>query len=1276
MYRGLSSFSPEQFEFHDSHSFTMSPNRGVRLSSAAGLIAIAIALMTLSNAPAQNPAATPIDADRAAVQKQIADVEKQLKTLNDKLTTLKDQAASPTPVPSMALRPDWIKGFNWRSIGPAAMGGRITAISVFEADPSTFFVATASGGLVKTINNGVSFEHCFDKEATVSIGDVCVAPSDRNIVWVGTGENNPRNSVSYGDGVYKSSDGGKTFKNMGLRKTYQIGKILIHPKDPNSVYVGALGRCYGPNEDRGLYKTTDGGVTWNRILYVDDKTGVLEMRMHPTDSNVLLVATWERKRDEFDAFIGEQPMPDGMDRYDPLVRWGFGTAIHKTTDGGKTFRKITKGLPTCKMGRIGLDWYVKDPNVVFAIIDSEKIGMGPAPTTQPQPVFAGFFGELVEGGMKIVRIMDGSAAEQAGLQEGDIVQTVNEKSAGENESFGDFLQDLGVKPGDKIRVTYLRNDQPSKVEMTVAGRPNFPGFQGPQEQSPKTRPWLRTLGGQGENYQDKQGPDAHEYGGVYKSTDAGESWTRINSLNPRPMYFSQIRVDPSDSNFLYVLGVSLYRSKDGGKTFRADGGRGVHSDHHALWIDRRDGRHMVLGCDGGYYATYDRMQTWDHLNNMALGQFYHVCIDPRRPASVYGGLQDNGSWGGPIQTLTGTGPINEDWIRVGGGDGFVCRVDPEDPDVVYTESQGGSMSRRNLRTGEMASIMPRRPPAPGEAIAGQSGGQPVAAGTSEPVSPRGQRTGGGRRTGQASTPAAKQSNSSTKAQPASKAKNEPATKSSTATPTAAAAAVTPPPTSTAPRGPRGYRFNWNTPFILSNHNPKIVYTVGEFVFRSVNRGNEWKVVSPEVTRSKVGSGTAISESPKNPDVLYVGTDDGALWVTRDGGKNWDDIARNVSLPGPRWVATLEASRFVEGRCYACFDGHRSDDDDPHVYVTENFGKTWKSIRSNLPIGSSRTLREDPVNENLLYVGTEFAAFASIDRGQTWNKINNNLPTVAVHEFAFHPTTAEVVVATHGRSLWVLDVSPLRQVKQPVLAAREHLFVPPPAMRMHNEPGRGGTNRRFVGQNPDMGANIFYALNEPAQNVAIKVIDVAGKTVREFRGQKVPGLHHVNWTLTRSTPAAGPARGTSGPGSGAPATGELAPGRTGEAKAKESKSKDARTKDAKAKDAKAKPAIAKSDAPGEDRPGGRRPRRSGSAGTTGETPASGGSAPTGQRGAGQRQGGGGPGGFGRASFVPPGQYRIVLTVDGRELSQTIRVDYDPALPPSMIPSESPNEDQPN
>jgi photosystem II stability/assembly factor-like uncharacterized protein len=947
------------------------------------------------------------------------------------------------PPPKFTLPDAWTKAFTWRSIGPANMGGRITAISVFEADPSTYWIATASGGLVKTINNGVTFEHQFDHETSVSIGDVCVAPSNKDIVWVGTGENNPRNSVSFGDGVYKSINGGKTWTNMGLKKSFQTGKILIHPTNPDIVYVGALGRLYGPNEERGFFRTSDGGKTWDKTLYIDDKTGVIDMRMNPANPDVMYVSTWERQRDEFDSWPGGG-VPDGYDAYDPVKKWGPGGGIYKTVDGGKTFKKLTQGLPTNNLGRIGLDVYKKDPNVVYAIIDCEKIGMGiPPKKTAVSNAFMGLQGEDAEGvaGAKITRVTPGGPGETAGLKLDDIVTKMGDKAI---KLYDDMLAVANnSKPNDKIKLEVKRGDKAETLELVFGERPQGKGgfgggggggFGGPGGAT-ATRPYGANYGGQAANLQD-QGPDSFQYGGVFKSTDGGESWKRINSVNPRPMYFSQIRVDPSDDKYLYLGGVKFYVSSDAGKTFSLNQ-RGVHDDQHALWIDPKDGRHQIIGCDGGFYVTYDRCQNWDHMNQMALGQFYHVAVDSKKPYFVYGGLQDNGCWGVPSMSLRGPGPVNEDVIPINGGDGYVCRVDQDDPDQVYGESQNGGMVRYNLKTGEKASIKPQ--------------------------------------------------------------------------------------------GNR-YRFNWNTPYILSAANSHILYSGGNFVFKSVKKGDDPKIISPELARTKHGTATALAESPRNPDVLWAGTDDGFLWITKNGGKDWTNITEKVGLKKPTWIATIETSRFAEGRAYVAFDAHRMDDDSPYLYMTDDFGDTWKPIIGNLPAGSTRCLREDVKNPNLLYCGTEFALYVSLDRGSSWTKLNNNLPTVAIHEVAIHPTAGEIVVATHGRSLWILDVTALRQMASEKIKDEPTLYKPNKLTRWQDMPSRGRTGRRFIGQNPQPGAQIYYSLPKKATKVTLELQDIDGKKVAELNGAVDAGLNRVTWS-TSMTQNAGGGGGPMGGGGG-------------------------------------------------------------------------------------------------------------------------------------------------
>jgi photosystem II stability/assembly factor-like uncharacterized protein len=810
-------------------------------------------------------------------------------------------------------------GLKFRNIGPATMGGRIDDFAVLESNPAVFYVAVATGGLWKTTNNGTTWEALFADQDSVSIGDVAIAPNDANLVWVGTGENNNRQSSSWGNGVYKSVDGGHTWKNMGLVDSMHIARIIVDPIDNEVVYVAALGHLWGPNKERGVYKTTDGGRTWNSVLYVSEDTGATELVMDPSNNKVLYAATYQRRRSNW-GFNGGGP----------------GSAIFKTTDAGRTWAKLTNGIPEGTLGRIGLDIYRKNPNVLYARIEHEK-------------------------------------------------QT-----------------------------------------------------------------------------------------GLYRSDDSGASWRKISETNPRPMYFSQVRIDPNDDHRIYVLGVELLISDDGGKTFV--GNTVPHSDHHALWIDPSNSNHVITGSDGGINISYDRGVTWDFIDNLDIGQFYHVSFDMDMPYRVYGGLQDNASWGGPSAVRSEFGIGNFDWFTIGTNDGFVALADPKDSRTLYSESQGGNMNRVDRLSLERKNIRP-----------------------------------------------------------------EPA------------------------RGEPPLRWNWDTPMLISPHDSKTVYVAANKLLKSSDRGQSWKAISPDLTAqidretlglmgvpakeiriakndglSSYGTLVTIAESPKKAGLLYTGADDGSVYVSRDGGANWTNIStRFPGLPKNTYVSRIAPSGFDEGTVYGAFDNHREDDYHPYVYVSTDYGDTWRSITSNLPQGQAvRCITEDLKNPNVLYVGTEFGLFVSLDKGGRWTRVKGNLPTVPIAEITLHPRDNDMLLATHGRSIWILDdLTPFQQAAQ-ALAATPYLFDIRPAMQLNLaefRPNFGGPgDRRFWGKNPEPGAAISYYLGSVPKELVILIRDASGTLIREISGEEVKaarsvGINRIQWDLRHQPLSRTPLAGVGGVG---------------------------------------------------------------------------------------------------------------------------------------------------
>lgn len=821
-------------------------------------------------------------------------------------------AATPAPKP-LELEAKHFKALAFRSIGPANMSGRITDFAVDPKNTATFFLATATGGAFKTTNRGITWSAVFEKEAVASVGAMAVWPKNAQVVWLGSGEANNRNSSSWGRGVWRSLDGGGTWKKAGLEATASIGRVVCDPADSNVAYVAALGRLWGENRERGVFKTTDGGATWQHVLAVDARTGAVDLVMDPSDSRVLYAAMYARRRTPWS--------------YSGVSETG---GIYKSTDAGRTWTKLAAGLPR-RTGRIGLAIYAKNPRVVYAVVESD------------------------EGG---------------------------------------------------------RRDE----------------FE-----------------------------EAQRAGGVFRSDDAGTSWTRISPFAPRAFYFSQIRVQPDDSTRVYLLGTDLYVSDDGGVTFRARGAKNLHPDCHAMWIDPANGRHVLLGTDGGWYQSFDRAENWDFANNLALGQVYNVGFDMSEPHyRVYCGMQDNQSWGGPSRTRFEVdswfgdherdGITNAHWFVLGGGDGFHVAADPTNSDVVYYESQGGALLRQDLHSGRERWLRPA--PSEGE--------------------------------------------------------------------------------------PR-FRFNWNTPFQISPHDPAVLWMGGQYVFRLTRRGDQWERISPDLTTNHpermaaAGSGaeqyctiTTLAESPVRAGVLWAGTDDGKVWVTTDGGNAWQDLTSKLrGVPAGLVVSRIEPSHHDERVAYVCLDGHRSDVFAPYVFVTRDRGQSWTPIATGLPADAPvKVIREGLRNPNLLFAGTEFGLHVSLDGGRKWMPFPSGLPTVAVDDLAIHPREGDLVAGTHGRSVFVMDgIQALEQWTSACLTDTVTFFSPRPTWTWYSRPiGATWGQADFLGKNPPSGAWFDYFVpRELEGGVSITVADSAGRTVRQLKGGGSVGLNRVAWDLTAGEP---------------------------------------------------------------------------------------------------------------------------------------------------------------
>ncbi len=850
------------------------------------------------------------------------------------------------------------EALHFRPIGPASMSGRISDLAVYEANPSIFYVGTAHGGVWKTTNAGTTFEAQFQDQGLISIGDVTVSQNNPDLVWVGTGESNNRQSTSWGDGVYKSIDGGTSWTNMGLATSRAVNRIVIDPRNNDVVLVAATGSLFGPGGERGIFKTNDGGKSWKQTLKVDEDTGANDLVMDAIDNKVLYASTYQRRRTACCMNGG-----------------GPGSGIWKSTNAGDSWTRLTNGLPNEPLGRIGLDVNRRRPNVLYATVEGQST-------------------------LPAARGTAGAAA------------TPDEPQGG------------------------------GRGATTAVGVDATPT-------------------------------------GLYRSDDAGATWRKVNNENARPMYFSQVRIDPNDTETVFYAGVKLHKTVDGGKTVTLNATQTIHDDVHAIWIDPANSNHMIIGNDGGVAITWDAARTWNFVHNIPVGLFYHVSYDMATPYNICGGMQDNYSWCGPSAVRGAVGIAGFNWATMQGGDGFVALQDPTDYRIAYSESQDGNMVRIDRVTGETISIRP-----------------------------------------QANT------------------------------------------------GDDALRWNWDTPLVMSPHDPKIIYAAANKVFRSANRGLNWETQGSDltgnakrddiVTMGVKGSDIRIAkddgiqawptiisfaESPKRAGVAYAGTDDGHLQVSRDGGRSWRDVADRIpGLPRGIWVSEVVPSRFDEATAYATFDGHRQNDFETYIYVTHDFGQTWQPASGNLKGEVVKTLTEDLKNRDVLYVGAETGLFISIDRAKSWSRVKANLPTVRIDEITLHPRDNAMILATHGRAIWIIDhLEPIQEyAKAQATAADAALFTPPPYATFRR-PARDRNyefwgDQTFFGENPPGAAIISWLNKKPVGDVKLAITDPAGREVREISGTPLAssnraGIQTACWDLrVQPNSAPPPAEGRGGRGS--------------------------------------------------------------------------------------------------------------------------------------------------
>jgi photosystem II stability/assembly factor-like uncharacterized protein len=860
-----------------------------------------------------------------------------------------------------------LSAIRFRNVGPEIQGGRVVDIHGPANQPDSVLVAFASGGLWRTDNRGGSWTPLFDKESSITIGAFALGDGDGKTIYVGTGEANSSRTSYAGTGMFKTVDGGRTWKSIGLTDSHHIGRVLVDPRDAKVVYVAALGHLYTENAERGVFKTSDGGEHWTRTLFVDERTGAIDLVQDPSRPDVLYAATWERARTAAN-----------------FLESGPGSGIWKSVNAGKTWTRLSGGFPAgATVGRIGLAIAASKPDTVYAVLDNQAL----------RPDSEIFDEETAPGELTARRLRLLDAAGFVRLDDAVVTRFLRRYDYPKSLKAARLKKD--VKAG-KISVADL------VAYLQDANRDLFENDLVSTE--------------------------------VYRTDSGGAAWWRTHEgrldkvFYSYGYYFAAIAVDPSDAQHVYIQGLPMLSSRDGGKTWKGLDNRGVHVDYHAMWIDPKSPRRLVIGNDGGLNASYDGGETWTKINNLSVGQFTTLALDGADPYNILGGLQDNGVMRGPSTYKFGKSDP-EAWKSIYGGDGSCVVVDPKDPNVVYAALQFGIAARLNLKTGERAPIRPR-------------------------------------------------------------------------------------PELSAMKKEKPLRYNWVTPFLLSPHSREILYYGANKLYRSFDRGDTWTAISGDLTSNReqgdvpFGTITSVAESPKAFGVIWAGTDEGKVWGTRDGGGTWADLSKGLARD--RWVTRVVASAFDEGTVYVSQNGYRNDDFAPYVFRSTDYGKTWQSLAASLPNEPVNTVREDPKASHLLYVGTDSGVFVSLDRGATWTAIGGGLPNAPVHDLLIHPREGDLVVATHGRSVYVADAAPLRELKEPVRVQPLHAFKVKAVKT---------ARRRGYGEHPwitwhrdDPVARVAYwSIGNEAVKLTVK--DENGSVWKEIEGTRNTGMNVVEYDLS-------------------------------------------------------------------------------------------------------------------------------------------------------------------